>query len=227
MMTTHPTAEQSVPRKTPTVQPRRQPGRFNLFNRFSRLPAKNQAMASALMLLPTVALYLPIARFGDASVLAFWASGPYFLAVLAVVARSRRRRRWALPIAAMTFITEAAVLLTVGDDRALIMILFVTPIAYVSAWGVARRREPRWWKVGLPLAAILVVLPLRAVSMAQWDAVGDVAALTFWLSWPGVVALGCLVCWIADIRARHGRAQAAGTEAKDIAQSSRREPLGE
>lgn len=206
-MTPNPTAEQLATRTAPKGQPPRLQGRFN------RLPAKTQAIASALALVPTLALYAPIARFGgDSSAWAFIASGPYFLAVLAVAARSRRRRRWALSVAAATFTAEVALLLILGDGTpgAQAVFLTVTPIAYAIAWGIARRNDPRWWKVGLTLAAILAMLPLRVVTMAHWDAVGHTAALTFWLSWPGIVALGCLACWAAELRASRGGARPRG-----------------
>lgn len=214
IMTLDPTTEQLATRTAPKGQPSR------LHDRFNRLPAKTQAVASALALLPTLALYAPIARFGgDSSAWAFIASGPYFLAVLAVTARSRRRRRWALSVAAATFTAEVALLLLLGEGTlgAQAAFLTVTPIAYAMAWGIARRNDPRWWKVGLTLAAILAMLPLRVVAMAHWDAVGPTAAFTFWLSWPGIVAFGCLACWAADLRASRARARAAGVDVNDNA----------
>lgn len=224
MKTLDPTADQSAPQLAPMGQPPRQPGRF------TRLPAATQAIASAVLLLPTVAFYLPVARHGDTSTWALWASGPYYLAILALVARSRRRRWRALLVAALTFLTEVAVLVIAGidNDTGTQVVIFVficaTPLAYTAAWGIARRQHPRWWKAGLPLAAILVIPPLRVLTMAHWGASGSAAALNFWLSWPGIVALGSLVCWIADIRTRNRPAHITDTAGEDIAQPPADQP---
>lgn len=168
-----------------------------------RFPFGDRAWAGAAALLPTLAIYAPIASFGrDFVGIAFLAAGAYFLAVLALVARSPRRRRWALAIAAAALAVEASLLMFIGgtDMGLQAAIIIVIPIAYIAAWGVARRQHPRWWKVGLPLAAITVVAPIRIIGM-EWLTDNRMPLLAGWALSPGVVALGCLICWAVDRRA--------------------------
>lgn len=176
-------------------------------SRFHRLPPKTQAVASAALALPTLAFYAPIIKGEGFSGLAFAVSGVYFLAVLAVVARSRRRRWQALVIAAATLAVEISVFVLVLDDNSMNDIGYLAtaavcalPTGYVAAWGVARRQHPMWWKAGLPLAAVAVILPLRAAAFA---ALGSNHTLVqswwmWWLIWPAAVVLGCVVCWAVD-----------------------------
>lgn len=188
--------------------------------RFNRLPLRLQAIASAALLLPTVAIFAPVARYGiDFVGWAYLASGAYFLAVLALVARSRRRRRWALAIAATVFAAEATMVMVVGNAGLGVQasIFFVIPIAYVAAWGIARRQNPRWWKVGLPLAAIALIVPLRMIASASLGD-GHLTMLSAWLAWPGVVALGSAVCWAVDVRAAQRQNNSAAVSASPTGQ---------
>lgn len=69
-------------------------------SRFNRTAPRTQALLSAALLLPTLAIYAPIGLNNDFFVeFAFAASGGYFLAALAVVARSAHGAggRWRLP----------------------------------------------------------------------------------------------------------------------------------
>lgn len=164
---------------------------------------RNQALVGAAALAPTLAIWPLLAHFGTADLgFMFAGLGIYFIAVLAVVARSRRRLWWALGITVAALAVEGFVLSIAGEtDMGLQTATAVLiPIAYVAAWGIARRRNPLWWKVGLPLAAISVIIPLSAWALYLIGS-GHTSAAMFWLLWPGVVALGSLVCWAADARA--------------------------
>lgn len=164
---------------------------------------RTQAVASAAALLPSLAICAPIAHYGtDIAGFVVAALGVYFMAVLAVAARSRRRLWWALAVTIASLAVEGFLLDVAGDTDLRLQgaILFSIPIAYVAAWGIARRRNARWWKVGLPLAAITVIVPLRfAAGVMISD--GHPSPMSFWLFWPGVVAAGSVVCWVADARA--------------------------
>ena len=167
-----------------------------------------QARKGAALLLPTIAFYAPVAHFGiDFTAWALLASAAYLLAVLHRVALSPRRRRWALGVTATGLAAETTLLMMSDHDLGLQAALFcAVPVAYVAAWGIARRANPRWWKTGLPLAAITAIIPVRAAALA-WTASGHLLVASLWLSSPGVVALGCLVCWAIDI---HGGRSHAG-----------------
>lgn len=185
---------------------------------FTFTSARTQAMASAAALLPTLAICAPMAHYGsNIAGAVFAALGIYFIAVLALAARSRRRLWWALGVAIAALAVEGFVLDIAGDAAMGLQtaILVLIPIAYVAAWGIARRRNPHWWKLGLPLAALTVIVPLRAMAFIL---IGDghTSPVVFWLVWPGVVALGSLVCWAADaweVRANERRGRLAAAEA--------------
>lgn len=181
-------------------------------SRFTRLSPKTQAVTSASFLLPTLAFFAPIVKDADFSGIAFAVSGVYFLAILAVVARSRRRRWQALFVAAVALAVEILGFVLVLDHNSLddigyltMAVIVATPVGYVAAWGVARRQHPLWWRAGLPLAAVVVILPLRAAVFAIWGANDAMLQSwwTWWLLWPATVALGCVVCWAVDARAGH------------------------
>lgn len=166
--------------------------------------ARNQAVASAAALVPTAAICAPMAARGaDIAGTVFAALGIYFIAVLALAARTRRRLWWALGLTAAALAIEWFVLGVAGDtDMGLqTALLFLIPIAYVAAWGIARRHNARWWKIGLPLAAITVIAPLRGIA-AVLISDGHASPMSFWLWWPGVVTAGSLVCWAADATAQ-------------------------
>ena len=161
-----------------------------------------QAWKGAALLMPTLAFWAPVVHYGlDFVGWAFLGVAAYFPAVLRRVALSPRRRRWALGVAAAGLAGEAALLLTINDhELGLQSALFCAiPIAYVAAWGIARRTDARWWKTGLPLAALIVVIPVRAAALA-WIASGHLLMASMWLCWPGIVTLGCLVCWAIETR---------------------------
>ena len=182
-----------------------------------------------MLLLPTVAFYLPVARHGDTSTWALWASGPYYLAILALVARSRRRRWRALLVAALTFLTEVAVLVIAGIDND-------TGTQVVILCSSARHRSPTprhgaspaastraGGKPACPWQQSLSYCPAGA-HHGPLGRQRSAAALNFWLSWPGIVALGSLVCWIADIRTRNRPAHITDTAGEDIAQPPADQP---
>ena len=174
-------------------------------SRFNRTAPRTQALLSAALLLPTLAIYAPIGLNNDFFVeFAFAASGGYFLAALAVVARSRPRRWWALAIAATTLVAEGLLVMVVSTDADLGLqtaFMVVAPVGYVAAWGVARRHSG-WWKSGLPLAAVTVSVLRFALLVDAYDSTGTVLqAWWWWLLWPGITTLGCLACWAVDLRA--------------------------
>lgn len=165
--------------------------------------ARGQAMVSAAALVPTAAICAPIAHYGtDIAGTVFAALGIYFMAALAVAARTRQRLWWAMGLTVAALAAEGFVLDVAGDtDMGLqAVLIFLIPIAYVAAWGIARRRNARWWKVGLPFAAITVIVPLRVIG-AVLISDGHTSPASFWLLWPGAVAAGSLVCWAADAAA--------------------------
>lgn len=165
--------------------------------------ARTQALVSAAALVPTVAICAPMAHYGtDIAGTVFAALGIYFMAVLAVAARTRRRLWWAMGLTVAALAAEGFVLDVAGDtDMGLqAVLIFLIPIAYVAAWGVARRHNAHWWKVGLPLAAVTVIVPLRVIA-AVLISDGHTSPVSFWLLWPGVVAAGSLACWATDVAA--------------------------
>lgn len=172
-------------------------------SRFNRTAPRTQALLSAALLLPTLAIYAPIGLNNDFFVeFAFAASGGYFLAALAVVARSRPRRWWALAIAAATLVAEGLILMVSTDaDMGLQTAFFVVaPVGYVAAWGVARRHSG-WWRSGLPLAAVTVIVLRVALLWDAYDSTVLRAWWWWWLLWPAITTLGCLACWAVDLRA--------------------------
>lgn len=173
----------------------------------------NPAKATAAILLPTLAIYAPIAHFGsDVAWVAFLGAGAYFLRLLALVARSPRRRRWALGLAAAALAVEATILMVLGDNDLGLQaaVFFVLPTAYIAAWGIARRRNTLWWTRGLPLAALTAVLPIR-IAASEVVSAGSPSFLTFWILGPGVVVVGSLICWAFDLG--EGRADNRGNRA--------------
>ena len=74
-----------------------------------------------------------------------------------------QRRRWALGVTAAGLAAETTLLMMSDHDLGLQAALFcAVPVAYVAAWGIARRANPRWWKTGLPLAAITAIIPRQS-----------------------------------------------------------------
>lgn len=194
----------------------------------SRGTASTEALVSAALVLPALIIYyLRLWAYDtDWSVdaMRMWslawtvALGACFVAVVGVRARTAARR---LPAVVMGL---AAMVLDVGGwalasyssgsgpvqwvDRILTV---VTLVLFVAAWGVARRRTPKW-VVGLA-PALLIAIAVPALTASDWLYIIDVGApwLAYMSVWIGSFLLGCLACWAFD--ATGGSAPGAETPA--------------
>lgn len=176
--------------------------------------AATEAAASVALVLPAVIVgYLRLwvyATDSSTDVTRIWSLawtvvlGGYFVAVVAARARTAARRLPAVIMgsAAMVLDVGGSVLVSYASysgpvqwvDRTLTV---VTLTLYVAAWGVARRRTPKW-VIGLaPAVVIAVLVPVVSASDWLYTAVGTpwVGYLSMWM---GAFLLGCLACWGFD-----------------------------
>lgn len=183
---------------------------------FEQFPPRVQTWCSAALLAPTLLNYFvndalkpfdPDNRSWGSSVhTALYAL--YFLAVLAVVARTPHRRVLALTVGSAAALSDL-ILTWILASRAYhdaftpplrIAIWSAVLTCYVAAWGLARRNHDRW-RIGLGVAAgVMVTLQVidYNVDYSGWY-------LSWYLSWfffPGTFVVGCLVCWAFDVNAR-------------------------
>ena len=182
--------------------------RVGLSSRFSQYSPNVQSMLSASLLLPTLIIWEVMLRtsipFAYAITLANLVCGLFFLGVLAVVARTPRRRSRALIVGAITVAANSSAvwaLDTVGDDgvRGFVFLEWlVLPIGFVLAWDIARRQHSRWRTIGLTLAAVTMVI-LRIVVISNLDGLfGGGHWFGLWFTAIGVVAVGCAIGWAID-----------------------------
>ena len=185
-----------------------------------------QALVSAALVLPTVVIWCLRALASDldwsVDILKLWSLawtavlGGYFVAVVAVFARTAARR---LPAVIMGI---AATVLDVGGsavtsfasytgavewvDR---ILTAVTLVGFVVAWGIARRQNPKW-AIGLaPTLVVAVLITVLYSSGLLYRAVGT-AWIAYWAVWIGAFLLGCLICWGFDAM---GSSSASGAAA--------------
>ncbi len=185
-----------------------------------------QALVSAALVLPTVVIWYLRALASDldwsVDILKLWSLawtavlGGYFVAVVAVFARTAARR---LPAVIMGI---AATVLDVGGsavtsfasytgavewvDR---ILTAVTLVGFVAAWGIARRQTPKW-AIGLaPTLVVAVLITVLYSSGLLYRAVGT-AWIAYWAVWIGAFLLGCLICWGFDAM---GSSSASGAAA--------------
>jgi hypothetical protein len=173
---------------------------------------ESQALLSATLLVPAFVLfylrYWPAATGGGwtFSEVATWslagtlAIDAYFVAVVAMLTRDRRRRAVAVGLAMLAVPADVSCWVlfvyvldgNVGDYGAIYMPLAsVSVVLSVAAWGVARRRNSVWL-VGL-LPAVPIVLFAAWVPYQPWafSAGWFVRAAVIY----GSFALCCAICW--------------------------------
>jgi serine/threonine protein kinase len=193
------------------------PSSWGLLHRGS---AGLQAGISALLIVPTlVPFYIASVRLPRLRVRWVIDVLPvelYLVAVVAIWARSNRRRLLAVAVALLGVVVERAASFPYYGSDAFAQpiwrygIAYFSMILFVAAWGVARRRHPLWL-AGLPVgAAILALLiPLthvipEAVAVPEVVAVGwpwsfHGSWLFNWVCDIGLFVGCCLVCWAFDV----------------------------
>ncbi|MGV1005973.1 MAG: hypothetical protein ACOYEV_14680 [Candidatus Nanopelagicales bacterium] len=182
-------------------------------NWFGALPPMMRALISAVLMLPVVVY--PFFMAGTLTNLLV--SVAYFVAVLVVLARSRRRRSFALSLAAVTgaiviamgvFLAKAVAL---GNVAAVVILLF--PLGFVAAWSFARRNHSGFW-MGLLLASPFAVGMQYVLVHSPSDQPGQpVRPIILMSVWGISTATGCLVAWCVDLAARkigQNKSQAGG-----------------
>lgn len=184
-------------------------------------------MVSAALVVPTVVIWYLRALAVDldwpVDTTKLWSLawtavlGGYFVAVVAVLARTAARRLPAVAMGIALTVIEVgfAAVTSFGSytgvvewaDRILTVVILV---GFVAAWGVARRRTPRW-AIGLvPTLALGVLVSALYASGWLYRAVGTVW-IAYWAVWIGAFLLGCLICWGFDAMGSSSPAHTQGT----------------
>ncbi len=201
---------------------------------YTRLPPRSQTLLSAALLVPPMLFFFAAWLFGPydrdsrSTVIAIVtaAYGLYFLAVIAVAARSHTSRTTALAIGSMTIASDIVVgWFSVSPSYrgdlpkvawALIFAAFL--IAYIVTWGIARRQHKRWIWGLIPASVVVLTYGVGfGSSLITWG------PLRAWLSSIGVFAVGSLFCWAFDYRAR-SKSRSGGGSDDNIDQSARQAP---
>lgn len=190
-----------------------------------------QALISALLLLPTIPVsfgvkfligYMPYdwpRLLWNLCFLGLEALLPLYLVVMVALWARQGRRGAAIGIAVATMVFELVILgvqlIFIRSSNegvtwwAVEAAGVLAMVGYVTAWGVARRRNAIW-TIGLIGALICGAL----MQWAFWDVHGEIFQSFFgwvlsWALYVGVFVLSCLICWGFD--ALGGRSQRATT----------------
>jgi FtsH-binding integral membrane protein len=164
-------------------------------NWFGKLSLTARTLISAA--LAVLALTIPFFFPGTPAV--FFCSMAGLLGVIAVVARTQRRRSLALLVAVITGVIAFSLgwMFTYAPPRDALaafastgMLLF--PLGFVAAWSIARRNRSGGW-IGLLLAAPLVI----GVQMALPPG----GPMVLVVAWGIPTVLGCAVAWCVDLAA--------------------------
>jgi len=175
-----------------------------------------QTVISTALLLSTLALffgYWQILSAVDphasvAVALAFTPTyGAYFVAVVWLLVRHRARRRSAVIVAASVALLDTAYTayeLSPGavTSEALSSCIYTLILTlYVAAWGLARRQH-RNWVNGLPIALLLAGVCQIGITPNL-----DPNWIVFWSLYVGAFAVGAVICWALDVKARNDEAR--------------------
>ena len=183
--------------------------------------ATTGALVSAALVLPALIIgYLRLWAYDtgwSTDVVRFWSLawtvvlGSYFVAVVAVRARTAARRPPAVTmgVAATVLDVGGSALVSYATysgpvqwlDRILTV---VTLVLFVAAWGVARRRTSKWVIGLVPTVIIAVLVPVLSASDWLYTALGTpwIAYLAVWI---GAFLLGCVICWGFDAMGSSGQ----------------------
>lgn len=189
---------------------------------------ESQALLSAALLVPAFALLVaktvPYVSGGLANAwgvrgLTVWSLvltvvvDAYFLVVVAVLARDAGRRRRAVAAATagtlvdlVAWLVFTFVLEGIAAQWVDIVLSTVTLLLFTTAWGLARRRHPRWL-AGLP-PCVPIVAGLMWLSYQGWLYLGAWTQYGAW--WMGTFVLCCLICWAVDAATKPQAYRAAG-----------------
>lgn len=200
-------------------------GRRSIANRGT---ATAQAVVSAALVLPTTVIWYlrawPAGMDWSADGFRIWSFawtvvlGGYFVAVVAVLARTSARRLPAVIMGAAATVIDVGAAAMVSffsySDPVLWIervLMVVTLVLLVAAWGVARRNTPKW-VIGLVPALVIAVL-VTALYATDWlyTAFGT-APIAYWAVWIGGFLLGCVACWGFDAV----RTSAVSTETRAV-----------
>ncbi len=141
--------------------------------------------------------------------------GIYFVAVVALFARTAARRLPAVIVGTAVTILDVGIAAVTSfasytgvvewADR---LMTVVTLVGFVAAWGIARRQTPKW-AIGLaPTLVVAVLIAVLSASGLLYRTIGT-AWVAYWVVWIGAFVLGCLICWGFDAM---GSSSTAGTE---------------
>jgi hypothetical protein len=192
----------------------------------SRWPAPVQSLVSAALAIPTIPLWFlrpqPYNWGWDDFLAGIWLVAltvvldVYLVVLVTIFARSSRRRVAALITAIVSAVVDVAdtAMVTFASvtealrwaDRILVVVSFVLSVA---AWGIARRRN-RVWVIGLAVS-VLIGIGLVALYQSEWlyNTLGDVWVV-YWVLWVGGFLLCCVICWGIDALASAVRSNSAG-----------------
>ena len=183
----------------------------------SNWSAPVQSLVSAALVIPTIPLWylrlLPYERGWDDFLGGLWLVAltvvldVYLVVLVTILARSSRRMVAALITAIVAAVVDVAdtAMVTFASvtealrwaDRVLVVVSFVLSVA---AWGIARRRNSLWL-IGLALS-LLIGIGLVALYQSDglYNTLGDVW-IVYWVLWVGGFLLCCAICWGIDAMA--------------------------
>ena len=180
-----------------------------------RASSTAEAVVSAALVLPAMVIfYLRLWVYDtewSVDAMRMWslawtvALGAYFLAVVAVRARTAARRLPAMimGVAAMVLDFGGSALALYSSPSGPVqwvdrILTVVTIVLFVAAWGVARRHTPKW-VIGLA-PALVIAIAVPVLTASDWLYLIDVGApwLAYMSVWIGSFLLGCLACWGFD-----------------------------
>jgi hypothetical protein len=186
----------------------------------SRWSPPVQSLVSATLVIPTIPLWylrlVPSDRGWDQMLAGIWTLvltlvlDVYLVVLVTIFARTSRRRVAALVTAIVAAVVDVAdtamvIFAPISEglgwaDRVLVVVSFVLSVA---AWGIARRRQSSW-VIGLALS-FLIGIGLVALYQSDWlyDNFPDFSGgwIFFWVLWVGGFLLCCLICWGIDVLA--------------------------